>query len=574
MTGEYHRPSPAGLTPLPRPDALGYVHPTMSFRLHDSLSNAVIPLPQRTPGEASLYVCGPTVYGYIHVGNARPPVVFDVLVRHLERQGTIVRYVRNYTDVDDKIIQVALDTGEDPRAVSDRFIAAYREDMAALVCRPPWAEPRVSENIGGIIELTGALLAKGHAYVTPAGDVYYDAASFQGYGKLSKRQIDQQCADEGRGKTGEGKRNEHDFALWKAAKPHEPEGARWPSPWGDGRPGWHIECSAMAHALLGDGFDVHGGGQDLKFPHHENEIAQSEPVYGPMASAWMHNGFIEVDIERNANFSEEAIAELPALKEGDPELRKVSKSDPKKLQAYRERDPATLTPADRTMIAVLERKVHFGHWFQLRRLRERVDGEAVRLWILGTHYRAPLAFDLAEADDDVSFPAIDQAEKRLEYFYDTRIKLAAKRAAGVQGKPNLVETMDKLVRDFDAALDDDLNTAGALDPFAQVFTLTNKLCDAKRPDLRDLDAAGAAIAHVTAVLGVGEGEPEAFFERVTARRVRCRKLDPARIDDLVRQRTAAREGRDFSRADEIRAELTALGIELRDGASGTAWRAV
>ncbi|MDB4930958.1 MAG: cysS [Myxococcaceae bacterium] len=546
----------------------------MSFRLHDSLTNAVIPLPQRTPGETSLYVCGPTVYGYIHVGNARGPVVFDVLVRHLERQGLIVRYARNFTDVDDKIIQVAVETGESPKAITDRYIQAYRDDVAALLCRPPWAEPRVSETIPGIIALIEALLAKGFAYVTEAGDVYYDTARFADYGKLSKRHLEDQCAAEGRGKSGEGKRNDPDFALWKSSKVHEPEGARWPSPWGEGRPGWHIECSAMAHELLGDGFDLHGGGPDLKFPHHENEIAQSEPVYGPMASAWMHHGFIEVDIERNADFSEAVLARLPALKECHPDLRKVSKSDPKTLQAYRERDPASLTEDDRAMMAVLERKVHFGHWFQLKRLRERVDGEAIRVWILGTHYRSPLAFDLAEMGDHVTFPTIEQAEKRLEYFYDTRLKLAAKIPTGVDGKATVVDVIAKLVRDFDAALDDDLNTAGALDPFAQVFTLTNKLCDQKRPDKRDLDAADAAITHLTAVLGVGEGDPEEFFARVTARRVRCRNLDPARIDALVAQRTAAREAREFARADEIRGELTALGIELRDGSSGTAWRAV
>ena len=546
----------------------------MSFRLHDSLTNATIPLPQRTPGETSLYVCGPTVYGYIHVGNARGPVVFDVLVRHLERGGLIVRYARNFTDVDDKIIQVAVETGEAPKAITDRYIAAYRDDVAALMCRPPWAEPRVSETIPGIVALVEALIAKGFAYVTEAGDVYYDTTKFADYGKLSKRNLRDQSAEEGRGKSGEGKRNEPDFALWKSSKVHEPDGARWPSPWGEGRPGWHIECSAMAHELLGDGFDLHGGGPDLKFPHHENEIAQSEPVYGPMASAWMHHGFIEVDIERNADFTDEVLSRLTALKESNPDLRKVSKSDPKKLQEYRERDPATLSPDDLAMIAVLERKVHFGHWFQLRRLRDRVDGEAIRLWILGTHYRAPLAFDLAETGEAVSFPTIEQAEKRLEYFYDTRLKLAAKIPAGVMARATLVDTLAKLVRDFDAALDDDLNTAGALDPFAQVFTLTNKLCDTKRPDKRDLDAADAAITHLTAVLGVGEGDPEAFFARVTARRVKCRDLDPARIDGLVHQRTAAREAREFARADEIRGELTALGIELRDGVTGTSWRAV
>ena len=551
----------------------------MPFRLHDSLTNALLPLPERTPGETSLYVCGPTVYGYIHVGNARPAVVFDVLVRHLERGGRIVRYVRNFTDVDDKIIQVAVENGEEPRAVSERFIAAYRDDTASLGCRPPWAEPRVSEHIPAIVAHVEALIAKGFAYATPDGDVYYDTAKFADYGKLSRRDLRAQDAERGRGKAGDGKRGEFDFALWKSAKPHEPAGARWPSPWGEGRPGWHIECSAMSHALLGDGFDVHGGGPDLKFPHHENEIAQSEPVYGaPMARSWMHNGFIEVDIEKNASFSDEVLALLPALKEADPELRKISKSDGRRLAELRARDASTLTPEDRAVIAVLERKVQFGQWFQLRRLRERVDGEAVRLWILGTHYRAPLSFDLSETADGPVFPALDQAEKRLEYLYDTRVKLAAKIASGgrgpASGKPALVATFEKLVRDFDAALDDDLNTAGALDPFGQVFGAANKLCDTKKPDPRDLDAADAAIDHLTAVLGLAEGDPEAFFARVTARRVKTRNHDAAHIDDLVRQRTAAREGREFLRADELRAELTALGIELRDGASGTAWRAV
>ncbi len=543
----------------------------MPFRLHDSLSDAMIPLPERTPGETSVYVCGPTVYGYIHVGNGRGPVVFDVLARHLEAQGRKVRYARNYTDVDDKIIDTAIKGGEDPRAVAERFIAAYKDDVTALGCRAPTIEPRVSETIPEIIALIEALVAKGSAYVTPDGDVYYDVASFKDYGKLSKRRFEAQSAEHGRGRSGEGKRAEHDFALWKSAKPHEPAGARWPSPWSEGRPGWHIECSAMTHAHLGDGFDIHGGGPDLKFPHHENEIAQSEPVYGaPMARAWMHHGFIEMDIERNANFSDEVLEVLRA----DPELRKISKSDRTKLEALEAR-AAELTPAERSLAKIYARKVAFGEWFQLRKLRERLDGEAIRLWILGTHYRSPLSFDLGEdPDGTLRFPSIEQAEKRLEYFYDTRQKLTAKLATA---KPTTLKTSQffaEAIRAFDAALDDDLNTAGALDPMNRIFARVNELCDAKKTSREELELALDAVRHVTLVTGVAEGDPDAFFERITARRVKVRGIDPASIDALVAERTAARNGRDFARADAIRAELTARGIELRDGASATAWRAV
>jgi cysteinyl-tRNA synthetase len=546
----------------------------MAFRLHDTLSDATIPLPERNPGETSLYVCGPTVYGYIHVGNGRGPVVFDVLVRHLEAQGKRVHYARNYTDVDDKIIDTAVKGGEDPRAVAERFIAAYREDVGALGCRQPTVEPRVSETIPEIVALIEALIAKGNAYATPDGDVYYDVASFPDYGKLSKRRVEVQRAEYGRGKSGEGKRGEHDFALWKAAKAHEPPGARWSSPWGEGRPGWHIECSAMTHAHLGDGFDLHGGGPDLKFPHHENEIAQSEPVYGaPMARGWMHHGFIEMDIERNAGFSEEVLAVLHA----DPELRKISKSDRVKLEALKARDATTLTAEERALAAIYERKVRFADWFQLRRLRDRVDGEAIRFWILGTHYRSPLAFDLSEEGGTIRFPAIEQAEKRLEYFYDSRLKLDAKRSTAKHAgrpTPTVAKGIEELRAAFDASLDDDLNTAGALDPMSRLFARVNELCDAKKVPLEDLTLAAAALAHMTAVTGVAEGDPEAFFGRVTARRIAQRGIERAAVEAMVAARTAAREGRDFARADAVRAELTALGIELRDGVSGTAWRAV
>jgi len=551
----------------------------MSFRLHDSLTDTTVPLPARTPGETGLYVCGPTVYGFIHVGNARPPVVFDVLVRHLEAQGLRVTYVRNYTDIDDKIIAVANATGDDPRAVSERFIAAYREDTAALGCRPPSAEPRVSEHLDGIVAHIASLLEKGFAYVTDEGDVYYDTARFEDYGKLSKRDVAAGRTEFGRGKVGDCKRHECDFALWKRAKAHEPAGARWPSPWGDGRPGWHIECSAMSHALLGHGFDLHGGGMDLKFPHHENEIAQSEAVYGPgMAGAWMHNGFIEVDLERGADFPEDVAARLPDLFAREPELRKISKSDRQRRDDLFA-TTAPLSDDDAARLAVYARKVQVGEWFQLRKLLERVDGEAVRLWILGTHYRAPLGFEVAEEAGVVRLPALEAAEKRLEYFYDTLLKLEARRAGLAPVKPGApgpgsVDFFKKVEADFDAALDDDLNTAGALDPFGRAFSRANELCDQKRPHPDDLAAATATLARVCRTLGVADRDAEDFFQRVTTRRIALRGLHRSDIDDQVKARTEARAQREFARADEIRAALTAQGIELRDGASGTAWRAV
>jgi hypothetical protein len=394
-----------------------------------------------------------------------------------------VKYARNYTDVDDKIIQVAVDTGEDPRAVTDRYIAAYRDDVAALGCRPPVGRAaRVSETSPAIIALIEALSRRASRTPRPTATCTTTPRSFEDYGKLSKRLVEQ-CASEGRGKTGEGKRGEHDFALWKSAKAHEPDGARWPSPWGEGRPGWHIECSAMTHAHLGDGFDIHGGGQDLKFPHHENEIAQSEPVHGPDGQ--------RVDAPRLHRDGHRAQRGLqrggarraprrPRAAQGvqvrPGEARGATAS------ATRRRSPPRTAPSRRARAQGALRASGSSSGGCASGWTARPSGCGSS----GRTTARPLAFDLAEDRAAVSFPTIEQAEKRLEYFYDTRVKLAAKIAGGGgTAKATLVEgVIAKLVRDFDAALDDDLNTAGALDPFAQVFTLTNKLCDTKRPDKR------------------------------------------------------------------------------------------
>jgi cysteinyl-tRNA synthetase len=324
-----------------------------SLRLFNTLTQRKESLDTLRPGELRLYVCGPTVYSYIHIGNARTFTAFDVVVRYLRYRGYRVTYVRNITDVDDRIIQAAQAIGEDPRALADGFVQAFANDAAALGLLAPDAEPRVTENIPEIIALIQALLDAGAAYAA-GGDVYFSVARWPGYGKLSHRNLDELRAGE-KGATGEQKRDPLDFALWKAEKPGEPG---WAAPWGRGRPGWHIECSAMSAKFLGQPFDIHGGGLDLIFPHHDNEIAQSEAAEGkPLARSWMHANFLEL------------------------ESAKMSKS--------------------------------LGNVVRLRDALARVDAEALRLFFLSSHYRSSLTFSEA---------ALIEAERRLQYFYETLLR--------------------------------------------------------------------------------------------------------------------------------------------------------
>jgi cysteinyl-tRNA synthetase len=507
------------------------------FHVHDTLSNSLIPLPQRAAGECSIYACGPTVYNLIHLGNARPAVVFDTLVRHLRAAGTKVTYVRNFTDIDDKIIQAAAQTGESPRALAERFVVAYREDVAALGCVAPDHQPRVSEHLPEIIAMIEKLIEKGHAYVSD-GDVYFRVKSFADYGKLSKQSVeDLEQGDVSRKNDADVKESKLDFALWKAAKAHEQPDARWPSPWGEGRPGWHIECSAMAKKWLGDSFDLHGGGLDLKFPHHENEIAQSEASNGaPFASSWMHNAMILVNGKKMAKSEASSYP---------PEIR---------------------------------------HAMILRNLLALVDAEAVRLWLLATHYRADVNFEVvvdesgerdAQGLRPTRFPLLDEAERRVEYFYDTRARMNA-RAQRAQGAkdPTDAHPIRAIVRAFDEALDDDLNTPVALAQVAELYKRANELCDQNRKDPVETRALLEALEHTASVLGIANGEPAAFARQVRERRARQRKIDVAEIDALVTERMNARKNKDFARSDTIRATLIERGIELRDEAGGTVWRIV
>jgi cysteinyl-tRNA synthetase len=506
-----------------------------SFRLHDTLSNTVVPLPQRTPGACSIYACGPTVYNYIHLGNARPAVVFDTLVRHLRASGIAVTYVRNFTDIDDKIIAAARQADESPRALAERFVHAYREDVSALGCVTPDQEPRVSEHLPEILAMVEDLLAKGHAYVSD-GDVYFRVKSFEPYGKLSKQTVEGlERGEHSRKNDADIKESKLDFALWKGAKPHEPADARWPSPWGEGRPGWHIECSAMARKWLGASFDLHCGGLDLIFPHHENEIAQSEACNcAPFASAWMHNAMILVN------------------------GRKMAKSE-----------AATYLPEIR-------------HAMILRNLLGRIDPEAVRLWLLGTHHRTDVNFEIVVEESSaanesglrpIKLPLLEDAERRVEYFYDTRARMNA-RAARAQSaaEPKHDHPIRAIVRAFDDALDDDLNTPVALAHMLELFKHANELCDKNRKDPVETRAVLEGIEHTCRVLGIAEGDPVAFALRIRTRRAADRGIDTAAIDALVSERADARKSKDFARSDAIRHELSSRGIEVRDEAGGSVWR--
>jgi len=455
-----------------------------------------------------LYVCGPTVYSWVHIGNARTFTVFDVVVRYLRHRGYRVSYVRNYTDVDDKIINAARETGEDPAALAERFIEAFEDDARALGLLSPDVSPRVTEVIPEIRALIQALLDQGVAYAA-GGDVYFQVSCWPEYAKLSRRNLDDLRAGE-RVTPGEHKREPLDFALWKAEKPGEPA---WDAPWGRGRPGWHIECSAMSEKYLGTTFDIHGGGLDLIFPHHENEIAQSEAAqHIPLAKVWMHAGFLELE---NA---------------------KMSKS--------------------------------LGNVVQLRHALAKVDPEALRLFFLSSHYRNQLAF----SDD-----ALADAEKRMEYFYET-LQRVDERLGGREVKPGpLHGDPDVHLRAFEQAMDDDFNTAGALAALSGLFAQLNEYLDKPpAPDramvVRTLATLRAVVPTMGGVLGILQSSPLAWLERRRDRLVAQRKLDRELVERLIAERSEARKQKDFARSDAMRNRLLEMGVELRDGAGGTQWK--
>jgi cysteinyl-tRNA synthetase len=503
------------------------------LRLYNTLTRNTEPLSLRKPGEATVYCCGPTVYDVPHAGHARAALAPDLLVRRLTHQGLKVTFVRNITDVDDKILERSAKNGESPLELSRRMATIYQEEMASCGCLPPTHEPRVSETVPEIVALIEKLVANESAYVLEMSegkrDVYFAVRSFPDYGKLSRRKIDDLQAG-ARVERDDHKRDPLDFALWKGA--NEGEWA-WDSPWGRGRPGWHIECSAMAEKHLKHGFDVHGGGMDLIFPHHENEIAQSEaaaPGQGDYARCWMHNGFVNVDKE------------------------KMSKS--------------------------------LGNFVTVRDVLARNDAEGFRWFLLAAHYRGPIQFDTEQlADGRVVFPGVDEAERRVDYLFATVERLAELVRAGLTapGKlpPELLKHKTELeaaTAQGEAALDDDLNTPVALAALGEMMRIGNEtvmLAQKRKKDASFVGAAGVLGRHVTLAIGALSKQlgllnvsPADYAARVKERRLALRKLSAESIEQKLAERVEARQAKDFARGDAIRTELQTLGVAISDTAEG------
>ena len=442
-------------------------------------------------GKVGIYVCGPTVYDYIHIGNARPMIVFDTLRRYLEYKGYDVNYVANCTDGDDKIIKRANEEGVDASVISERYIAEVKKDMAALNVREATTHPKATEEIPDMIEMVKTLIEKGYAYEVN-GTVYFRTRKFKDYGKLSKKNIDDlrsgnrdllvSGVDE--------KEDPLDFVLWKPKKEGEPS---WPSPWGDGRPGWHLECSVMSKKYIGDVIDIHAGGEDLVFPHHENEIAQSEAANGTeFARYWMHNGFLKINNE------------------------KMSKS--------------------------------LGNFFTVREIAEKYPLQVIRFFMLSAHYRSPLNFsaDLVEASKN-GLERILTAVDRL------------KSISGTEGEVDkaVADEMDAFVKKYEAAMDDDLNTADAISVIFELVKYAN-VNVTEESTKATVELVLNTVTKLCDILGI-----------ITEKKKEILDSD---IEALIEERQAARKAKNFARADEIRDQLSDMGIILEDTREGVKWK--
>jgi len=487
--------------------------PLMLYNTATRTKEPFHPLENRKVG---MYVCGVTVYDLCHIGHARSALVFDVLSRHLRARGMDLTYVRNFTDVDDKIIQRARETGKDPSAVAERYIAAFYEDMGRLGVLPADHEPRATQHIDGMIRMIETLLAKGHAYVQE-GDVYFSVQSFPGYGALSGRRLEDMEAGH-RVAVDEKKRHPMDFALWKRAKEGEPF---WPSPWGEGRPGWHLECSVMSHHFLGPTFDIHGGGRDLLFPHHENERAQSLAAYGgAFARYWVHNGFVTVERE------------------------KMSKS--------------------------------LGNFVTVREALDTYHPEVLRLFLLSKHYRTPLDFSrqhvlASQAGLVRIYRALERLERTLGPLRESRP--CADRLFHMDAS-DPSPSGGPFVRGFVDALDDDLNTAEAIARIFELIKEIHRLLDEAGsepdPDLKGrLSSWREELLAAGEILGILQRRPATFFEELAGPSDAAEAL---KIQRLVDERAQARARKDWSTADAIRDKLRSMGVVLEDGPGGTTWR--
>ena len=442
-------------------------------------------------GKVGIYVCGPTVYDYIHIGNARPMIVFDTLRRYLEYKGYEVNYVSNFTDVDDKIIKRANAEGVDASVISERYIAEVKKDMAALNVREATTHPKATEEIPDMIEMVKTLIEKDYAYEVN-GTVYFRTRKFKDYGKLSKKNIDD-LRSGNRDLLVSGideKEDPLDFVLWKPKKEGEPS---WPSPWGDGRPGWHLECSVMSKKYIGDVIDIHAGGEDLIFPHHENEIAQSECCNDKIfARYWMHNGFLKINNE------------------------KMSKS--------------------------------LGNFFTVREIAEKYPLQVIRFFMLSAHYRSPLNF---------SAELVEASKNGLE-----RILTAVDRLKSINGidgdvDKSVADEMDAFVKKYEDAMDDDLNTADAISVIFELVKYAN-VNVTEESSKATVELVLNTIEKLCDILGIITEKKEEILD--------------SDIEALIEERQAARKAKNFARADEIRDQLSSMGIILEDTREGVKWK--
>jgi cysteinyl-tRNA synthetase len=480
----------------------------MGLRIYNTLTRKKEELQPLHPGKVGMYVCGVTVYDMCHIGHARSIVLFDVIYRYLKHAGYDVTYVRNFTDVDDKIIKRANEVGENWKSLAERFVHEFYVDMDALGVLRPTYEPRATEHIPQIQSIIRSLVKRGHAYVVD-GDVMFSVESFPSYGKLSGKRIDELMAG-ARVDISDKKRNPLDFALWKAAKPGEPS---WDSPWGPGRPGWHIECSAMSMEYLGETFDIHGGGADLSFPHHENEIAQSQGATGaPFARYWIHNGFVNIRSE------------------------KMAKS--------------------------------VGNVVNIRDILKTVHPEALRVFLLSSHYRSPL---------DYNETSIKEATIGLGRLYGAVATLKDLIETGGAATA-LPEELAGVGQKFADAMSDDFNTprclAALFDAARAINRIESEAGSRDKAPNRDLlsKAMDDLLALSQNILGILNEDPGSFLNLARRAGVTELEISEKEIDDRIAARAEARKRKDFAKADEIRSQLAARGILLEDTPQGTVWK--
>jgi len=482
------------------------------MQIYNSLTRKKEEFVPLTPGQVSMYVCGITAYDLCHIGHARSAVVFDVLVRYLRYIGFKVTFVRNFTDVDDKIINRANREGTDFETIARVYIDAFYTDMDRLGILRADIEPKATEHIAEMIELCENLIAKGHAYSTPSGDVYFRVRSYADYGQLSGRNIEDLMSG-ARIEPGEEKEDPLDFALWKGAKAGEPF---WPSPWGPGRPGWHIECSAMSERYLPLPFDIHGGGQDLAFPHHENERAQTEAATDKQfVRYWVHNGFVQINSE------------------------KMSKS--------------------------------LNNFVTIRDILANYLPEVLRFFLITKHYRSPL---------DYTADALDESERALKRIYLTKAAaethVAGTKWTATQLPAEIVIEATALEAKWDESMADDMNTAAALGHVFVLMKIVNRILEDKT--LKKSDQGRDLVRHAVKlferwgeVLGLFLMPSADFLGQLKESRVLRKKIDTKLIEAKLQERLEARAAKDFARSDAIRDDLLALGVTIQDTVQGPQW---